>query len=37
MFLETKRDQVRWKEVLMSHDQLKTVSAGPTVAVSITQ
>ena len=35
--IETKRDQVRWEGVLTSLDQLKTISPGPTVAVSPAQ
>ena len=35
--IETKRDQVRWEGVLTSLDQLKTISSGPTVAVSPAQ
>ncbi len=35
--IETKKDQVRWEGVLTSVDQLKTISPGPTVAVSPAQ
>ena len=35
--IETKKDQVRWEGVLTSLDQLKTISPGPTVAVSPAQ
>ena len=35
--IETKKDQARWEGVLTSVDQLKTISPGPTVAVSPAQ
>jgi hypothetical protein len=35
--IETKKDQVRWEGVLTSLNQLKTISPGPTVAVSPAQ
>jgi Zinc dependent phospholipase C len=35
--IETKKDQVHWEGVLTSLNQLKTISSGPTVAVSPAQ
>ena len=35
--IETKKDQVRWESVLTSLDHLKTMSPGPTIAVSPAQ